>query len=113
MNPLFRSSFEILTDGISFIQNLEKYGAEELLSQSIARDGTMSGMDFSKIREIAKLTKIPVISSGGASSLEDFYEAIISGLSTVTGGTIFQFTEITPALVRAYIAEKVLQVRQL
>ena len=106
-------SKETLIDGISFVQNLEKYGAGELLLQSIKRDGTMSGMDFNRIRQIAKLTKIPVISSGGASSLEDFHKAIISGSSAVAGGAIFQFTEITPALVRTYIAEKGLQVRQL
>jgi len=96
---------------LEFISNLANMGAGEILLQSIQRDGTLSGMDFERIREVSKLTSLPIIASGGASSLEDFHKAVESGASAVAAGAIFQFTEMTPKRVSKFLAEQSIGVR--
>lgn len=42
-----------------------------ILFTSIARDGTLSGPDFEAIAALQRMTQIPIIASGGVSSIED------------------------------------------
>jgi cyclase len=89
----------------SFIESLELLGAGELLLQSVQRDGTLSGMDFNRIKQVSSLTNLPVIASGGVGTLNDFREAASSGASAIAVGALFQFTQITPKQVRGYLFE--------
>ena len=98
---------------LEFIENLEAFGAGEVLLQSIQRDGTLSGMDLNRISEVSKLTNLPVIASGGASSLEDFHKAVQAGASAVAAGAIFQFTQITPLDVQNYLTMQGVSVRKI
>ena len=91
---------------LEFIENLASMGAGEVLLQSVQRDGTLTGMDFNRIEQVSSLTSVPVIASGGAASLEDFHGAVLSGASAVAAGAIFQFTEVTPKLVRSYLVQQ-------
>jgi len=93
------------------IDSLEKKGAGELLVQSCEKDGTMSGIDVHKIEKVRNLTKLPIIASGGAGSMEDFLLAINSGASAVAAGALFQFTEITPKQVGLFLGMQGLSVR--
>jgi cyclase len=104
-------SAETEVEGLKFIQNLANLGAGEVLIQSIQRDGTLSGMDFSRISKAARLTTLPIIASGGAATPDDFYEAVLHGASAVSAGAIFQFTEITPKQVKYHLSERGVQTR--
>lgn len=96
---------------LEFIENLASIGAGEVLLQSVQRDGTLTGMDFNRIAQVSRLTRLPVIASGGAASLEDFHQAVLSGASAVAAGAIFQFTEVTPRLVRSYLGQQEVAIR--
>ena len=96
---------------LEFIENLETLGAGEILLQSVQRDGTLTGMDFNRIAQVANLTTLPVIASSGAASLNDFHQAVASGASAVAAGAIFQFTQITPKQVRHYLSEQGISTR--
>lgn len=95
------------------IEKLEGFGAGEVLLQSIQRDGTLSGMDFERITKVCSLTRLPVIASGGAASVEDFVRAAKSGASAVSAGALFQFTEATPKKVRNFLTSKGISTRVL
>ena len=96
---------------LEFVERLETLGAGEILLQSVRRDGTLSGMDFNRIVQVSNLTTLPVIASGGAASLTDFLQAVLSGASAVAAGAIFQFTQITPKQVRNFLSDQGVQVR--
>lgn len=96
---------------LEFIENLAAFGAGEVLLQSVQRDGTLTGMDFNRIEQVASLTTLPVIASGGAASLDDFHQAVLSGASAVAAGAIFQFTQITPRQVCQYLSDQGIKVR--
>jgi phosphoribosylformimino-5-aminoimidazole carboxamide ribotide isomerase len=46
-------------------------GIMAILFTSIARDGTLSGPDFAAIGDMQKMTRLPIIASGGVSCIED------------------------------------------
>jgi cyclase len=98
-------------DSLRYIESLADFGAGEILLQSIARDGTLRGMDYKRITQISNLTDLPLIASSGASSLEDFHRAVLSGATAVAASAVFQFTEVTPKLVRDYLNERMVEVR--
>jgi cyclase len=93
-------------NSLEFVERLENLGAGEILLQSVQRDGALQGMDFQRITQVCALTKLPVIASGGAASLEDCLQAVASGASAVAAGALFQFTQITPKQVRKYLSEQ-------
>jgi cyclase len=100
-------------DSLEFIAGLENLGAGEILLQSVERDGSLGGMDFERIRQVASITKLPVIASGGVASLGDCLQAVLSGASAVAAGALFQFTQTTPRQVRSYLSENGISTRVL
>jgi phosphoribosylformimino-5-aminoimidazole carboxamide ribotide isomerase len=56
---------------IDFAKELEKTGVKHIIFTDIKRDGLMSGPNFKSIKAMACAVKIPVIASGGVSSLKD------------------------------------------
>ena len=57
----------------------ESLGAGEILLTSMDCDGTKAGYDIELTRTIAESVGIPVIASGGAGTLEHFYDALTEG----------------------------------
>ena len=100
-------------EGLEFIRGLENLGAGEILLQSVELDGTLRGMDFEKISQVCLNTRLPVIASGGAASLEDCLQAVSCGASAVAAGALFQFTQTTPSQVRAYLSKHGISTRVL
>lgn len=76
---------------VEYARRMEELGAGELLLNSIDRDGTQGGFDLELVREVASAVSIPVIASGGASSLSDLLDAILAGASAVGAGSLFVF----------------------
>ena len=56
-----------------------------LIYTDIARDGMLMGPNFEAIRELAESVSIPVIASGGVSSLEDIRRLMALEPAGVTG----------------------------
>lgn len=87
--------------------SFEKYGAGEVLLQSMERDGTMQGYDLDLIKQATDVLNIPVIASGGCGGYEDMSDAIESGASSVAVGALFQFTKCTPRGARRYLEDRI------
>lgn len=56
---------------LELAKKFEDCGVEAIIYTDIARDGTLAGADFVGTRDLAQSLKIPVIASGGISSLKD------------------------------------------
>lgn len=82
-------------DALSWMKEVEKRGAGEILLTSMDRDGTKSGYDISLLKKVHELLAIPVIASGGAGTTEHCIEAIKEGgADAVLAASIFHFQEI-------------------
>ncbi|MBK9243625.1 MAG: 1-(5-phosphoribosyl)-5-[(5-phosphoribosylamino)methylideneamino]imidazole-4-carboxamide isomerase [Burkholderiales bacterium] len=87
-------------DVIDLAKKFEDYGVEAILYTDIGRDGMMSGVNIEATVELARAVKIPVIASGGVSSMADIdrlcaveadgVEAAILGRSLYEGAIDFQ-----------------------
>ena len=66
-------------DAVEWAARVEKLGAGEILLTSMDCDGTKAGYDLELTRAIAEMVNIPVIASGGAGTMEHFYEALTEG----------------------------------
>ena len=63
-NTVERDVAEILGDA-------EGIGVMAVLCTSIERDGMLTGPDFDGLRAMSRMTKLPIIASGGVSNIED------------------------------------------
>ena len=61
---------------IDFIKQLEMNQITELVVTDITKDGMLSGINKDLYRNISSLTEIPIIVSGGVTSLADIHEII-------------------------------------
>ena len=66
-------------DAVEWAKQVEALGAGEILLTSMDGDGTKAGYDLELTRAISEAVSIPVIASGGAGTLEHFYEAFTEG----------------------------------
>ncbi|MFT3748920.1 MAG: AglZ/HisF2 family acetamidino modification protein [Agriterribacter sp.] len=87
---------------VQFAKRMEDAGAGELLINSIDRDGTYKGYNIEMIRAVTEIVNIPVIAMGGASSIEDFRQAVINGASAVAAGSMFVFQRPHKAVLISY-----------
>jgi cyclase len=72
----------------------------------------MTGYNLELIREVTRAVNIPVIASGGAGKMDDFYNAITgSGASAVAAASLFHFTQTTPLEIKKYLASRGIHVR--
>lgn len=76
---------------VEYAIKMQQLGAGELIINSIDREGSGKGFDLSLIEQISEAVEIPVVASGGASTLSHFSEAINSGASAVAAGSMFIF----------------------
>jgi len=92
-------------DALTWARQVEKLGAGEILLTSMDKDGTKSGFDLGITRQIADSVSIPVIASGGAGKMADFYDGIVEGgAEAVLAASLFHFGEITIPNLKTYLA---------
>lgn len=53
------------------IERLDKDGCARYVVTDVAKDGTMQGPNLTLLREVATVTRAPIIASGGVSTLDD------------------------------------------
>ena len=99
-------------DAIAWVKQAEKLGAGELLLTSMDADGTKNGYDIALTDAVCKAVNIPVIASGGAGKLEDFY-AVFSktGADAALAASVFHYREFSVGEVKSYLKEKKVEVR--
>jgi phosphoribosylformimino-5-aminoimidazole carboxamide ribotide isomerase len=56
---------------IDLVKELEEAGVSCLIYTDISRDGMLTGPNFDELEELLAITKVPIIVSGGVSSIED------------------------------------------
>jgi cyclase len=87
-------------------------GAGQILPTSMDTDGTKAGYDNLLNRLLAEATGLPIIASGGAGTLDHFYEAIVDGKAdAVLAASVFHFAEIGIREVKKYLAGRGIPVR--
>ena len=99
-------------DAVEWAKKVEALGAGEILLTSMDGDGTKAGYDLKLTRAIADAVSIPVIASGGAGSLEHFYDALTEGgADAALAASLFHYKELEIREVKEYLRDRGLPVR--
>jgi cyclase len=99
-------------DAVEWAARAEQLGAGEILLTSMDRDGTRDGYDLALTRAVSDAVRIPVIASGGAGTLEHFYEALTEGgASAVLAASLFHFGHYQIGAVKDYLRTRGVVVR--
>lgn len=99
-------------DAVEWAKKVDALGAGEILLTSMDGDGTKGGYDLALTRAISEAVSIPVIASGGAGTLEHFYEALTEGKADAAlAASLFHFKELEIRQVKQYLKEKGVSVR--
>ena len=100
-------------DAVEWAKKVEALGAGEILLTSMDCDGTKAGYDIELTRAIADAVSIPVIASGGAGTLEHFYDALTEGgADAALAASLFHYKELEIMEVKDYLAGKGISVRR-
>ncbi|MHB8073700.1 imidazole glycerol phosphate synthase subunit HisF [Desulfosporosinus fructosivorans] len=89
----------------------ERYGAGEILIQSIDRDGTGYGYDLDLIREVSNSVTIPVIACSGVGDYKHYAQGIKAGASAVAAANIWHFKELSDRNGKRAMAKDGIRVR--
>ena len=95
-------SEKIDEDPADYAKRMQEIGAGEIFLNSIDRDGTYEGYDTALIEKISSRLSIPLIACGGASTVEDFYQAVHHGASATAAGSMFVFQRPHKAVLISY-----------
>lgn len=100
-------------DAVEWAREVESLGAGEILLTSMDCDGTKAGYDLELTRAVSEAVSIPVIASGGAGTMEHFYDAFTQGKAdAVLAASLFHFREISIPQLKEYLAERGVSVRR-
>ena len=99
-------------DAVEWAMQADRLGAGEILLTSMDGDGTKAGYDLELTRMIADQVSIPVIASGGAGTMEHFYEAFTAGgADAALAASLFHFKEMEIMDLKHYLQGKGISVR--
>lgn len=115
-NPAMPSGFELVVaggttpvgkDAVEWAKRCQDLGAGVILPTSMDGDGTLKGYDLEFTKAISDAVTLPVIASGGAGTLEHFYEGVVrGGASVLLAASVFHFRTFTIRQVKEYLKEK-------
>ena len=99
-------------DAVEWAMQADKLGAGEILLTSMDCDGTKAGYDIELTKIISENVSIPVIASGGAGTMEHFYDALDAGKADAAlAASLFHFKELEIKEVKQYLRDRGISVR--
>ena len=115
-NKAMPSGFELVVSGgtqpvgqdaVAWAKECEALGAGVILPTSMDGDGTQAGYDLEYTRAIADAVTLPVVASGGAGKLQDFYEAVTQGRASILlAASVFHYRLLSIRQVKEYLRER-------
>ena len=98
-------------DAVIWAKQCQKLGAGVILPTSIDGDGMQTGYDLDFTRAIADAVTLPVVASGGAGTLEHFYEAVTKGRAQILlAASVFHFRILSIKQVKEYLKSRGIEV---
>lgn len=114
-NPSLPSGYEVYIDGgrtatgkdaVEWAKQVDGYGVHVILPTSKAGDGAKTGYDLPVIKAMKETVTAEIVASGGAGTLEHFYEAVQAGASILLAASVFHFNMISIPDLKTYLREK-------
>lgn len=90
----------------------QERGAGEILFTSMNHDGVKKGFANAALRKLSDELTVPIIASGGAGSMADFYDTFALGHSDAAlAASVFHYGEIRIEDLKSFLADQGINVR--
>lgn len=90
----------------------EKLGAGELVINAMDTDGVKDGYHVSLIKQIAEVSTVPIVASGGAGTMEHFATILKEGKADAAlAASVFHYHEIPIPDLKDYLARNNIAIR--
>jgi len=100
-------------DVLDWVKQATNLGAGEILLTSMDSDGVKDGYDIPLTRAVSEAVNVPVIASGGAGTLQHFYDVLTLGKAdAVLAASVFHFGQFTVTQVKEYLKSRGIEVRR-
>jgi cyclase len=100
-------------DVLDWIERGVALGAGEVVVNSIDSDGMKNGYDLDLLCAIRQRVQVPIIASGGAGKLEDFYQvARICDVDGILAASVFHYGEIGIGALKDYLVSRGIGMRR-
>jgi len=100
-------------DAVAWAMQATSLGAGEILLTSMDRDGTRDGFDLELTRRVREATRVPVIASGGAGSIDHIHEVLTLGRADAAlAASIFHFGDLRIDQTKAELARRGVPMRR-
>jgi cyclase len=118
-NKELPSGYEVYIDGgrtatgvdaLEWAKKVDGFGVPVILPTSKATDGAKTGYDLPLIKLIADNCSAVIVASGGAGTMEHFYEAAEAGASVLLAASVFHFHTIDIPELKEYLKSRGLNV---
>ena len=94
------------------MKEAESRGAGEILFTSMNHDGAKTGFALEATAQVSEAVRIPPIASGGAGTMEHFYDVFTAGKADAgLAASIFHFREIGIPDLKDYLKTKGIVIR--
>lgn len=92
---------------VDWAKQVVSHGAGEILLTSMDRDGAKSGYNLDMTKAVTAAVNVPVIASGGAGTIDDFYEVFTEANATgALAASIFHFKDTSVSAVKAELKRR-------
>ncbi len=99
-------------DVLQWAKKMETLGAGEIMLTSMDRDGTKDGYDIKLTKAVSGLINIPLVASGGAGTLKDFYDVFAqTDADAALAASIFHYKEYSIKETKHYLKKRGITVR--
>jgi len=99
-------------NALEWAQEGVRRGAGEILLTSMDADGTKQGYDLELTHSISEAVNVPVIASGGAGSLNDFFSVFKEGKADAAlASSLFHFGELRINEVKEFLKSRDVLIR--
>ncbi len=120
VNEALPSGYEVYIDGgrtatgadaLEWAKKVDGFGVSVILPTSKAGDGALTGYDLPIIRAMAEACSAEIVASGGAGTMDHFYEAVEAGATILLAASVFHFHTIDIPDLKAYLRGRGLNIK--
>lgn len=100
-------------DTVSWVKEVQKKGAGEIVLNVMNQDGVQNGYDLLQLKNIKKFCHVPLIASGGAGQMSHFYDVFNDvDVSGALAASIFHKNILNIHSLKKFLFHKGIQIRR-
>ncbi len=114
-NAEMPSGYEVYIDGgrtatgadaVEWARRVDGFGCNLVLPTSKSTDGAKTGYDLPLISKLKQAVGAEIVASGGAGTLEHFYQAVEAGATVLLAASVFHFNVISIPELKRYLKDR-------